>query len=137
MLSLSQTPLTHSAHSLGTATRNDDTCTNATQPSYQSFAQASQLTNQPPSQGNQSVSQSIRQYPATSGIQSFAPHNTASPYLTHINSNDLSLSANHSFSLAGIHDVNSHCTFSHSHKNAHITQQHSTLQSLAHRLHSH
>ena len=112
--------------------------------SHQSLASAvSQAATKLSQSSNQSwsINQSVNQYPATTVIQSFAPHNTASPLsISHqlkrsvILRQPLFLSRRQSF-----------CQFSlllHMYvlslaRNAHITQQHSTQQSLAHRLHSH
>ena len=94
-----------------------------------------QSVKQPPSQANQAIShdQSISQSINTQPQQSFNhSHHTIQPhlYLSHINSNDLSFSANHSFSLAASHSVNSHCyctcTFSHS------REMHTSHNNIAH-----
>ena len=143
--------LTNAAHALNpTHSALPRTCRttapaplNTTQ-SHQSFASAvSQAATKPSQSSNQSwsINQSVNQYPATTVIQSFAPHNTASP-----------LSISHQLKRSVIlrqplflSRRQSLCQFSlllHMYvlslaRNAHITQQHSTLQSLAHKLHSH
>ena len=131
--------LTNAAHALNpTHSALPRTCRttapaplNTTQ-SHQSFASAvSQAATKPSQSSNQSwsINQSVNQYPATTVIQSFAPHNTASPLsITHqlkrsvILRQPLFLSRRQSF-----------CQFSlllHMYvlslaRNAHITQQHS------------
>ena len=135
MLSLSQTPLTHSTpltrHCHALAERRH-------LHQYNSIASIIRISSQSsrhqakPSQSishDQSISQSINTQPRQSFNHS---HHTIQPhlYLSHINSNDLSFSANHSFSLAASHSVNSHCyctcTFSHS------REMHTSHNNIAH-----
>ena len=148
MLSLSQTPLTHSTpltrHCHTLAERRHLHQYNSIASIIRISSQSSSHQAKPIKQSvmiNQSVSQSIPSHNSHSIIQSFAPHNTASPLsISHqlkrsvILRQPLFLSRHQSF-----------CQFSlllHMYvlslaRNTHITQQHSTLQSLAHKLHSH
>ena len=101
-----------------------------------SIIRISQSVKQPPSQGNQAISQAINQSINTQPQQpqqafNNHPATTISHiYLSHINSNDLSFSANHSFSLSppvimSILTAQS-CTFSHS------REMHTSHNNIAH-----
>ena len=109
--------------------------------SHQSVSQAA---TKPRQSSNQSSNQSVNQYPATTattGIQQSSSHNNQSHLsISHQLKWSVILRQPLFLSLAASHYVNSHCTIMYVlslARNAHITQQHSTLQSLAHRLHSH
>ena len=96
-----------------------------------------QSVKQPPSQANQAIShdQSISQSINTQPQQSFNhSHHTIQPhlYLSHINSNDLSFSATHSFSLAASHSVNSHCYCTMSCTFSHSREMHTSHNNIAH-----
>ena len=138
MLSLSQTPLTHSTpltrHCHALAERrhlHHWIQLNRINHSHQ------QSVKQPPSQANQAIShdQSISQSINTQPQQSFNhSHHTIQPhlYLSHTNSNDLSFSANHSFSLAANHSVNSHCYCTMSCTFSHSREMHTSHNNIAH-----